>query len=310
LILAAGAGDVFGSANELDNTLSGNSGVNLLLGWDGNDTILGGAGNDVVYGVNGADALYGEAGIDMLVAGDANDTLDGGTDPDFLFGESGNDVLCGGTGFATDILVGGAGNDTLDGSASVTSGQTRNEGEYDLLYGGRGDDTYYVDTPADLEFEAALNDADGTDTVIADITGAGYYLYADVENLELRGNTPFGVGNELDNVLTGSALSNWLLGGDGNDTLNGKAGNDVLFGQEGADTFLFERGADGDVIGDFAPNVDKIRLIGIGYDEFADLSGRMVQDGAVMAIDLGAGDILVLHNVAIASLTAADFEFA
>jgi Ca2+-binding RTX toxin-like protein len=212
--------------------------------------------------------------------------------------------MFGGTGFVTDILVGSAGNDTLDGSASVASGQTRNQGDYDLMNGGAGNDTYHVDTPSDLTFEA-LND--GTDSVIADINGGGYYLYANVENLTLTGNTPFGVGNGLDNQLTGSALANWLLGGAGNDTLDGGAGNDVLFGEGGADSFVFNRGTGGDVIGDFAPGTDKISIAGLGYSSFAQVQARMVQNGGSTAIDLGLGDFVVLVGVPSASLRLADF---
>ena len=210
----------------------------------------------------------------------------------------------------TDILVGGTGEDVLDGSASLSSGQNRNEGDYDLMYGGTENDTYHVDTPYDLTFETEIDGGGGTDTVIADITGAGYYLYAAVENLVLQGNTPFGVGNDLDNTLTGSALANWLLGGSGNDTLNGKAGGDVLFGEAGSDTFVFERGAGGDVIGDFAVGVDKLQLVGIGYTSVAEVKAHMVEAGNVSAIDLGLGDFVVLHNVTIDSLSAGDFIFA
>ena len=52
----------------------------------------------------------------------------------------------------------------------------------DHLYGGSGDDSYWVDSPADLVFE--LPD-DGISTVYADIVGAGFYLYANIENLIL-----------------------------------------------------------------------------------------------------------------------------
>jgi Ca2+-binding RTX toxin-like protein len=304
LTLASGAGNLFGSANALDNNVTGNEGDNLLLGWDGNDTIVGNAGADILYGVECNDALSGGAGIDVLVGGNGLDNLDGGSDSDALYGEDGDDALYGGTGFATDILVGGAGNDTLDGSASIASGQTRNQGDYDLMDGGAGDDTYYVDTPADLTFEAA---AGGTDTVIADINGGGYYLYANVENLTLTGNTPFGVGNELNNVMTGSILANWLLGGAGNDTLNGMGGNDVLFGEAGADSFVFERGTGGDVIGDYQAGLDHISLAGLGFTSFAQVQVNMVQNGGTTAIDLGQGDFVVLVGVPMTSLTAADF---
>jgi Ca2+-binding RTX toxin-like protein len=307
LTLAAGAGNLFGSGNDRDNTLTGNEGNNLLLGWDGNDTLLGNAGNDNLYGVEGADSLLGGAGIDNLIGGNGNDTLDGGSEPDALYGEGNDDVLYGGTGFFTDILIGGAGDDTLDGSASVASGLPRNQGDYDRMNGGAGNDTYYVDTPSDLTFEA-LND--GTDTVIADINGAGYYLYANVENLTLIGNTPFGVGNGLANTLTGSALPNWLLGGAGNDTINGGGGNDVLFGEGGADTFVFRRGTGGDLIGDFTPGTDRIDIAGIGYSSFAQVQARMVQNGGSTAIDLGQGDFVVLVGVSLASLGTTDFLLA
>jgi Ca2+-binding RTX toxin-like protein len=249
----------------------------------------------------------GGAGVDVLVGGNGSDTLDGGADSDALYGEDGNDVLYGGTGFVTDILIGGAGNDTLDGSASVASGELRNHGDYDLMDGGAGDDTYYVDTPADLTFEAI---GGGTDTVIADINGGGYYLYANVENLTLTGNTPFGVGNELNNVLIGSNLSNWLLGGAGNDTINGKGGNDVLFGESGADTFVFEHGTGGDVIGDFTHGVDRIDISAIGYTSFAQLQSHMAENAGTSAIDLGNGDFIVIVGVAMNTLAAGDFVLA
>jgi Ca2+-binding RTX toxin-like protein len=245
LTLADGTGDLYGVGNELANLLNGNEGGNLLIGWDGNDTVNGGAGNDNLFGVEGDDVLKGQDGIDYLVGGNGNDVLDGGDQADALYGEDGNDALWGGSDFVTDILVAGNGDDFLHGD----SGQ----GDYDLMDGGAGNDTYFVDTPADLTFEAV---GGGTDTVIANIVGAGYYLYANVENLILQGATPYGVGNELDNVLTGSNQVNWLLGGAGADTLDGKAGNDVLFGEAGADTFVFEAGTGGDVIGDFQAGVD------------------------------------------------------
>ena len=299
LVLASGAGDIFGSANELSNTLTGNEGVNLLLGWDGLDTLYGGAGNDILYGVNDPDVLYGEDGIDVLVGGGGNDTLDGGIEADLLAGEDGDDLLTGGTDFATDILIGGAGNDTLDGASA--------NGDYDLMDGSAGDDTYRVDTPDDLTFEA---EDGGRDAVIANISGAGYYLYPNVENITLIGQTPYGVGNDLNNVLTGSEQANWLLGGGGDDTINGKGGYDVLFGQDGADTFVFERGTGGDVIGDFTPGTDKLQLAGIGYTNVTEVKAHMVEAGGVSAIDLGAGDFVVLHNVTIASLSEGDLIFA
>jgi Ca2+-binding RTX toxin-like protein len=249
-----------------------------------------------------------DAGVDVLIAGTGDDVLDGGDDPDELHGEVGNDILYGGAGFHTDILVGLDGNDILDGSASPAGEEPRNEGDYDRMYGGMGDDTYCVDTPADLTFE--FNDgADGHDVVYADIVGAGYYLYGSVEDLVLLDETPFGVGNDLSNALIGSGIGNWLLGGAGNDRLNGKGGNDVLFGEAGSDTFVFEPGTGGDVIGDFVKGSDKIELSGTGFASFAALTagGNLFENAGSSVINLGAGDFIVINGAT--GLTAADFLF-
>ena len=291
-------GNLFGVGNALDNMIFGQNGDNLLIGGAGNDQLSGNNGNDSLFGETGDDQLFGGMDIDYLAGGSGNDYLDGQDGADAIFGEDGNDQLYGGKSFDTDILVGGAGDDALDGASGL--------GDYDLMDGGAGNDSYLVDTPDDLTFEAA---GGGTDTVYANINGAGYYLYAFTENLVLGGNTPFGVGNELANQLTGNAIGNYLLGGLGNDTLNGKAGNDVLFGEGGADTFVFERGTGGDVIGDFQGGVDKIRLVGLGFAGFAQLQASFVENGGTTAINLGAGDFVVLNGVANAALSANDFIF-
>lgn len=298
LILAASAGDAFGVGNALANTITGNADQNLLLGGMGNDRIIGGAGHDSLFGEDGEDILHGDGGIDYLVGGTGRDMLDGGADADALYGQDGDDTLIGGNGFATDILVGGSGNDLLNGDSGL--------GDYDLMDGGSGDDLYYVDTPDDLTFEAA---GGGVDTVYANISGTGYYLYANVENLELLGATPFGVGNALNNRLIGNAGDNYLLGGAGDDVLDGRGGADMLFGQDGADLFVMGRGRGADGIGDFTPGVDRISLAGLGIAGFDGLSARMSAVDGGVSIDLGQGDSLLLYGVSLAQLTASDFLF-
>ncbi len=300
LILMAGSGDRFGVGTAGFNTLIGNEGANLLIAGAGGDTVEGGGGGDALFGEAGDDFLYGQAGVDYAVGGGGNDLLDGGGDADALYGEDGNDIIEAGTGFVTDILIGGAGDDVL----RAISGEANPD--YDLLDGGAGNDSYYVDTGADLTFEAA---GGGIDTVYADIpvAGAGVYLYAHVENLVLLGSTAFGVGNELDNSLVGGDSSNFLLGGAGADSINGKAGNDVLFGEGGADVFVFEVGTGGDVVGDFARGVDRIDIRAFGFASFAQVQTAFIQNGDVGAINLGNGDLIVLHTIQMAQLTAADF---
>ncbi|CAN5280620.1 hypothetical protein BH10PSE14_BH10PSE14_20130 [soil metagenome] len=322
LTLAAAAGDIFGVGNELVNLMTGNEGANLLIAGGGNDVVRGGAGGDSIFGQDGADLLYGDNGVDYIVGGDGNDTIYGGADADALYGGAGDDYInadeasvqlgaypgvpsdladvgsapLDGNYFVTDILVGGDGNDILVGASG--------RGDYDLMDGGAGNDTYYVDTPADLTFEAVDG---GIDTVYANIVGAGYYLYANVENLVLQGNTPFGVGNELNNHLTGNANPNYLLGGAGDDVLNGKGGSDVLFGEAGADTFVFERFSGGDVIGDFIAGTDKIDLTAFGFSSYQAVVNSMHEVNGTTAIDLGGADLVVLNGVAMNNLHESDF---
>jgi Ca2+-binding RTX toxin-like protein len=303
LTLNVFAGNIFGVGNDLANTIIGNVGDNLLIGGGGNDVLDGGVdGRDSLFGEAGDDLLQGGTGIDYLVGGIGNDRLEGGLHADALYGEDGDDLLEGGTSFDTDILVGGAGNDTLNG----VSGQPNPD--YDLMDGGSGDDIYYVDTGADLTFEAV---GGGVDTVYANVIvpNAGVYLYANIENLVLQGTTAFGVGNELNNSLLGSGSGNWLLGGAGDDNLNGMGGNDVLFGEGGNDVFAFVGSNGADVIGDFMRGQDRIDLSAYGRT-FAQWQAGFVQVGNNGAIDLGNGNLIVLLGVTMSQLTAADFILA
>ena len=282
----------FGVGNALDNLITGSNAGNLLLGAAGNDTIRGGDARDAIFGESGNDSISGGGGIDYLIGGTGNDTIDGGTGADEIYGEDGNDSIYGGSDFQTDILVGGAGNDTIDGGPA-----------WDLMYGNAGDDTFYASQQADWVFE---NANEGYDTVIADSPN-GYYLFANVEALTLIGTTPFGVGNELDNLITGNAIGNVLLGGAGNDTLDGGAGQDILWGQAGADTFLIRKGTGIDIIADFTPGTDRLDVRDYGFKTTAALMSRMTQVGTDISVDLGGGDSVILMGVKITNLGAVDF---
>ena len=129
---------------------------------------------------------------------------------------------------ANQTINGGAGDDTLgDGGFAGVK-----------LNGGAGNDTYIVTVAGTVVTEASNS---GTDTV--DTTLASYTLGANVENLTFTGTGNFtGVGNGLDNILTGGAGSDNLSGGGGADTLNGGTGADTLTGGAGIDTFIVGSG--------------------------------------------------------------------
>ena len=75
------------------------------------------------------------------------------------------------------------------------------------MIGGPGNDTYIVDNTGDLVTE---NDGEGMDAVQSSLT---YTLAANVDNLTLTGAAAIdGIGNALDNVLTGNSAVNTLTG--------------------------------------------------------------------------------------------------
>ena len=241
--------------NALDNTISGNSGSNVIDGAVGNDVLDGGAGNDI-YLFTSADhhgqaeiADLGVSGIDEVRFA-ATATVPGGATLTLYAGDTGIERVVIGTGSvaaavatgtvgfgidASDVgnaltLIGNAGansligtdyGDTLDGGAGA-----------DSLVGGEGNDTYVVDNAGDVVDEDGAVDID-----IVRTSFNNYTLGGGLENLTLIGAAAIGTGNDLQNMLVGSAGANKLYGLDGTDTLDGGAGADTLEGGTEDDTY-------------------------------------------------------------------------
>lgn len=86
-----------------------------------------------------------------------------------------------------------------------------------------GNDTYVIDDLGDGVTELANN---GTDSVQSSVT---YTLGTNLENLTLTGSVAInGIGNALDNMLTGNSAANTLTGGAGNDTYVVSTGDTVI----------------------------------------------------------------------------------
>lgn len=226
-----------------------------------------------------------------------------------------------------DVLIGGEGADTLNGGGGA-----------DSLVGGEGADAFYVDNIGDVVTE---NADEGTDTIHSSIA---WRLGANVENLTLTGSDRInGVGNALDNVLTGNDGANYLKGGNGDDTLNGGGGNDRLNGGLGADSLAGGTGDDAyyvDDLGDsvtedadggsdtvyasvdYALSANTERLIGSGATGLAltgnDLANRIIGTAGNDTLTGGAGkdaltggdgeDVFVFTGVADASDSITDFK--
>ncbi|MCW7540901.1 hypothetical protein OOT46_24065 [Aquabacterium sp. A7-Y] len=143
------------------------------------------------------------------------------------------------------IINGTPGNDNLvDNTADATSTLNANwsAGE-DTMQGGINNDTYNVNSAGDTVIE---NAGEGVDTVVSRL--ASYTLGANVENLTLDNSAPLeavtGIGNALDNLITGNDNDNSLSGGAGNDILNGGNGDDTLDGGAGDDNLNGGMGVD------------------------------------------------------------------
>ncbi|MBR1154060.1 calcium-binding protein [Bradyrhizobium sp. JYMT SZCCT0428] len=144
-----------------------------------------------------------------------------GTDEDdFIYGHAGN-----------DILSGGYGQDWLDGGTGA-----------DEMYGEAGNDTYIVDQVDDQVSETNALNA-GYDTVISRIS---YTLPSNVERLQFfQDEDAFqGVGNALNNDISGNMYNNALYGMQGDDNIWGYEGHDDIWGGSGIDTLYGGAGDD------------------------------------------------------------------
>ena len=261
-----GAGNIDGTGNALDNTITGNTGNNILDGGAGADHLFGGAGDDI-YVVDNAGELIGDTSGTDEVRSSINYNLVGGVENLTLTGSANLN----GTGDAgSNVITGNSGNNVLDGGTGA-----------DHLFGGAGDDTFIIDNLGDM-----VVDASGIDTVQSSVT---WILGSDIENLLLTGTSSIdGTGNALDNTITGNAGDNIINGGDGADTIDGGGVSttaDQLYGGAGVDTIIgganlgFGLGQLNYIVGGAGADV---LTSGTGSDYFA-----FVASGPALAAELG-----------------------
>jgi Ca2+-binding RTX toxin-like protein len=160
------------------------------------------------------------------------------------------------------------------------------------MYGGLGDDLYYVDNTSDWVFE---NPNEGVDLIRSSVS---YALAANVEDLTLTGSSVInGTGNNLANVITGNGAANTLNGGGGADTLIGGAGNDTYIVDSVGDTVTENASAGTDLVKasvsyTLGANVENLTLFGTGAINGTGngLDNHVTGNDAVNILDGGLGN--------------------
>ncbi|MCP8940836.1 family 16 glycosylhydrolase [Alsobacter sp. SYSU M60028] len=318
-----GGGDATLVGSGYANSIVGGAGADWLDGGGAADTLEGKGGDDV-YVVDGTGDLVVEqagGGFDTVRTALAAYTLGANVEGLVATGDGpfkgvGNalDNLLVGAGSA-DSLAGLAGNDTLSGAAGA-----------DTMAGGVGDDVYVVDDAGDIATEAANA---GFDTVQASV--GSWTLTGNLESLVYTGVSAFrGVGNGLDNVVSGGDGADTLIGGAGADTLYGGAGADRLNGGLGDDRIVAGAGAD-TVTGDAGADVfvfaaqsvasralvtdfavaggDRLDVRGLGLASWTDVQSHLSEDAGGNAVIAAAGETVTLQGVRAAQLAEANFVF-
>lgn len=311
------AGDDIISGGGGNDTIDGGGGANTISGGGGIDSITDAGSGSVIHGDDGGDAItelgknntiYGDAGGDTIVFRDNGNTAFGGEGNDslrifydsedgtasgvsYLHGDAGDDTI----DASADLLItpgdltlyayGDDGNDILDATSLDPGLQGVLGSGSDFLYGGAGDDTFFVFEPTDAAIE---NANEGNDTVCAFLTD--YTLGANVENLELLS---FADGPNYGWHLTGNDLGNTISIDDDSEVggffINGAGGNDLITGAKSGDTIdggagddtIYGKPAGGDSLGeDLVEYFDNDTIHGgAGNDLIYGAGGRGDWDG-------------------------------
>jgi Ca2+-binding RTX toxin-like protein len=249
---------------------------------------------DLLVGRAGDDRIDGRAGADTMIGGRGDDTYVVDHTGDVVLEKPGQglDVVYASATYALSanvenlVLVGTA---AIDGYGNDLANTLQGNAAANTLAGGAGNDSYIVDHPRDVVIE---NAGEGRDTVYSSIT---YALGANVEDLMLTGTAASdGLGNALDNRITGNGGNNVLNGGIGNDRLDGAAGADVLIGGVGDDIYVLNRGSGADLAVEWGGSAGDVAQF--GSDIAADQLWFSRVGASLVVQVIGTSDSLTVKN--------------
>ena len=251
-VKTGGGDDLIANSGLMYVSPSSPVGANFVVDMaDGNDSLTntGTIGN----GSSGVAAIMGD-GDDRLINGDGMQgyvEILGGVDMG-----AGNDVFEN-RGYVVGYVDLGAGDDVYTGQAPAHKHP---------IFGGAGDDTFYMTTGGGQIVEHA---GDGFDRVFSSldlVLAEG----SEIEWVQAAAGAPSLTlwGNELDNFVIGGDGNDMLLGDGGNDTLNGLGGFDYLAGGAADDVYYVDSfDAVGEAVGD-------------GFDKVFATTGYILSAGA------------------------------
>jgi Ca2+-binding RTX toxin-like protein len=268
-------------------------GIEGLVGGAYADSISGDAGLNHLFGLGGGDYIFGLGGTDALYGGDGDDNLDGGASADRLDGGAGFDYAR--YDYATGAIVARLDRPFLNRGEAAGDIYAGIEG----LVGGSAGDTLAGDGAANHLFGLA-----GNDTLYGFVGTDALYGGDGVDRLDGGIGNDFLYGGDGADVMLGTAGSDALEGGGGNDLLNGGADADFFF-YDIASNFGQDR-----IIG-FQNNIDKVYLVGTGFD-FADFAEFEVKTGAstyntVLRLLADPSQTITFIGIRAAAIDATDF---
>ncbi|WP_353329219.1 calcium-binding protein, partial [Phaeobacter sp. NW0010-22] len=289
----ASRGIVLGTS--VDDTLVGTSEADMIIGSEGNDTLDGGLGADTLLGGSGDDLItFSSVSIlhpsstdtGLIDGGDGTDVLDlrnvspasarliRNEDASFSFGVSIGTQKFAVAGIET-ILFGSVDNHittSYAGSITIDSGAghdnisvSLDDGDMQNIYGGAGDDIYWISGLFGGAGGGVLDSGSGSNTLKTNISfivdlaagtavsGGASFTVANFNSVKAAawkgyltsvygdsGNNSFSVND----LFSDGSVGVYFDGRGGNDILSGSAGNDTLIGGAGADLLAGGAGID------------------------------------------------------------------
>jgi len=222
----------WGTGNNLNNIIIGNTLSNTLQGLSGADTIYGGIGDDLYV-------VDGNTNAGLKIIENADEGFDTVRTCNISYTLANN---------LEELWITGATPGALTGN-SLANNFWAVYNAANTLIGGLGDDTYVIQYNNAKIIE---NSGEGFDIVKTD---ASYTISNNIEQLILKnaGGSINGTGNSIANIITGNSFTNIIDGGTaGDDTLIGGIGNDTYYVDHTGVTIIENNGEGFDQVVAFA----------------------------------------------------------